>query len=200
MRTIGNTIAPLLVVTLASLAYARVPARDAAPASVDLMSGAAVAAQQDDSKPKQDDAKPNKQDDAKPKQTPDAKPPRAENREMPGKQQKADKDQKQDNNQARNDRKEDRQQAGGHGRIPDDKFREHFGQTHTFTVRTVVTTTRVIPNQTRFVYSGYSFVFVDPWPGEWALTDNCYIDFIDGEYFIINPVHPGVRVALMIVG
>jgi hypothetical protein len=180
------------------MAFARVPASSAV-ASTDLTNGGAtLAAQQDEAKPQQDEAKP-RQDDAKP-----PKPAKAEKQEMPAKQ-KADKDQQKRNDKdpkrdAKQDRREDRQQAGNHGRIPDDKFRASFGQTHRFSVRTVVTTTRVIPNQTRFAYSGYSFVVVDPWPTGWALTDDCYIDFVDGGYYIVNVAHPGVRVALTIVG
>ncbi|HWG20586.1 MAG TPA: hypothetical protein VG225_08645 [Terracidiphilus sp.] len=202
MRSIGNAIATLLVVSLAPLAYGRAPARNAGPASPGLMNGVAPAAQQDEAKPPKDEAKPPKQDQEKPpKQAPEAKPPKTEKQEMPSRQQqKADRDQKRDKDQAKPEQRRDKQQAGQHGRVPDDQFKAHFGQTHKFSVRSVVTTTRVVPNQTRFVYSGYTFVFVDPWPADWAFDDDCYIDYVDGEYFVIDVVHPGARVALMIVG
>lgn len=70
---------------------------------------------------------------------------------------------------------------------------------HKFSVRSVVTTTTIVPNQTRFVYTGYTFVFVDAWPAGWAMGDDCYIDYVDGGYFIFDGMHPGVQVALTIV-
>jgi len=46
----------------------------------------------------------------------------------------------------------------------------------------------------------YTFIFLDPWPAEWLLTDDCYIDYIDGEYFLLDAFHPGIRLALFVVG
>jgi hypothetical protein len=83
--------------------------------------------------------------------------------------------------------------AGKGERIPDDKFHAHFGQGHHFNVRTVIT-----QGQNHFSYGGYSFQFVDAWPVGWAYTDDCYIDYIDGEYFLIDLTHPGVRLALIV--
>jgi hypothetical protein len=59
--------------------------------------------------------------------------------------------------------------------------------------------TTVVQGQPGFVYGGYSFVFVDAWPGDWAYTDDCYVDYIDGEYFLFNVLHPGIRIALFVV-
>ena len=42
-------------------------------------------------------------------------------------------------------------------------------------------------------------MFVDPWPVEWVYTDDCYIEYIDGDYFLFDVLHPGVRVALFVV-
>jgi len=33
----------------------------------------------------------------------------------------------------------------------------------------------------------------------WAYTDDVYIDFIDGEYYMFNLRHPGVRVAVTVL-
>jgi hypothetical protein len=77
-------------------------------------------------------------------------------------------------------------------RIPDDKFRAHFGHEHTFHIGHPV----IVEGRPRFSYGGYSFVMVDPWPVGWGYNDQVYVDFIDGEYFLINPVHPGVRVVV----
>ena len=108
-------------------------------------------------------------------------------------------DQKMDQRMDRNDH----QHAAGAKqgkKIPDDKFRAHFGQQHKVKVTQVIHETRIVPGQTQFIYSGYTFVFVDPWPAEWAFTDDCYIDFIDDEYVLVNPFHPGFYVALTIIG
>jgi hypothetical protein len=77
-------------------------------------------------------------------------------------------------------------------RIPDDKFRAHFGSGHTFRIGHPV----MVEGRPRFSYGGYSFVMVEPWPVGWAYTDMVYIDFIDGAYYLINPVHPGIRVVV----
>ncbi|MGB6802082.1 MAG: hypothetical protein WBE31_07420, partial [Candidatus Sulfotelmatobacter sp.] len=79
--------------------------------------------------------------------------------------------------------------------IPDDKFRAHFGRQHTL----VINKTTIVNGQPRFQYSGYWFTIVDPWPVGWAYTDQCYIDYIDGEYFLFDLLHPGVRVAITVV-
>src|SRR5215470_4637002 len=85
-------------------------------------------------------------------------------------------DQKQDQKMdQRMDRNEHQHAAGAKQgkKIPDDKFRAHFGQQHKVKVTQVIHETRIVPGQTQFVYSGYTFVFVDPWPAEWAFTDDC---------------------------
>jgi hypothetical protein len=79
-------------------------------------------------------------------------------------------------------------------RIPDDKFRSNFGRQHTFRVQT-----QVVQGQPRFQYSGYWFALSNPWPAGWAYTDDCYIDYIDGEYVLIDLLHPGVQIALVVV-
>ena len=86
------------------------------------------------------------------------------------------------------------QPAGKGGHIPDDKFRASFGREHHFNARTVI-----VSGQPQFQYGGYSFQLVDAWPAGWAYTDDCYIDYIDGEYFLFDLTHPGVRIALFVV-
>lgn len=81
-----------------------------------------------------------------------------------------------------------------HGRIPDDKFRSHFGRQHTFVVNRIT----VVEGQPRFQYSGYWFT-LDGWPTGWAYSDDCYVDYIDGEYFLFDLLHPGVRIAIIVV-
>ncbi len=57
----------------------------------------------------------------------------------------------------------------------------------------------VVQGQPGIVYGGYSFVFVDVWPAEWSYDDDCYVDYVDGEYFLFDVLHPGVRIALFVV-
>jgi len=153
-----------------SLIYAQEQHEDAKPAQEETRPDAAKPAQ-DEMKPRQDEAKPEKQEQDKP----------ARNDEKPAKQDNAKNAQKAADNRA--------------GRIPDDKFRAHFGRQHTF----VVNRPTVVGGQPRFQYGGYSFVIVDAWPAGWAYTDQCYIDYIDGQYFLFDLLHPGVQIALTVV-
>ena len=57
----------------------------------------------------------------------------------------------------------------------------------------------IVRDQRQFQYGGYNFEFVDVWPSDWAYTDDLYIDYIDGEYFLFDLLHPGVRIALFVV-
>ena len=85
--------------------------------------------------------------------------------------------------------------AGGKGgHIPDDKFKAHFGSSHHFSAKGVI-----VQGQSQFQYGGYSFQFVDAWPAGWAYTDDCYIDYINGEYFLFDALHPGVQIALVVI-
>ena len=166
--------------------------------------------------PKQDEMKAPKQDQMKPAQQGDMKPEKQEEAKPSKDEQKAQKEQqkqqeKQTNEQMKQDKNHQQPAAAqgneshtggavGHpqgksGHIPDDKFKSNFGHSHTF----VVQRTTVVQGQPGFVYGGYSFVFVDAWPADWAYTDDCYVDYIDGEYFLFNLLHPGIRIALFVV-
>jgi hypothetical protein len=81
------------------------------------------------------------------------------------------------------------------GRVPEEQFRAHFGRQHAFVINRPV----VIDNRPRFQYSGYWFEIVDIWPAEWAYTDECYIDYVDDGYYLFNPYHPGIRLAVVVV-
>jgi hypothetical protein len=78
----------------------------------------------------------------------------------------------------------------GHGRIPDDRFRASFGREHRFRVGHF--------DNRRFQYGGYWFSFNEGWPVGWAYTDDFYIDFIDGQYYLIDLSHPGVQLLLVV--
>jgi hypothetical protein len=85
------------------------------------------------------------------------------------------------------------QRAGGNGgRIPEDRFRANFGREHVFVINRPV----IIEGQPRFQYGGYWFGFGEPWPVGWAYSDNVYVDYVDGGYYLYNPVHPGIRIVI----
>lgn len=151
--------------------------------------------QQDDKPPRQEDPKPQpKQDEAKPPRQDDARPAAQEKEKQDEKpEQKNSRDQMKPQDHPEQ-QAEHARPAGKSARIPDDKFRAHFGRSHSFTAKTII-----VSGRPQFQYGGYNFTLVDVWPVGWAYTDNCYIDYIDGEYFLFDLLHPGVRIAIVVV-
>jgi hypothetical protein len=196
-----SVLISLLGVTV--LAYSQDQRDDAKPED--------KSAQQDEKPPKaddmkkQDEAKPPKQDDMKPaKQQDEMKPPKNDkNEEKEEKKEEKNEGKSENQNQANPSRPEQSQSVqqgaanprGGGGHIPDNKFKANFGRQHTFVINRPI----VVQGQPQFQYGGYTFTMVDAWPVGWAYTDDCYIDYIDGEYFLFDLLHPGVRVAVVVV-
>jgi cytoskeletal protein RodZ len=164
----------------------------------------------------QDQTKP-KPEESRPETKPQAAPPEHKNQEeaKPSPQQERAKPQKlekQENsrapkatNPAHEEKGQASQQGGVHpggksAHIPDSKFKAGFGRQHSIKVNQVIKQTTIVPGQTQFVYSGYTFIILDAWPAEWLFTDDCYIDYVDDDYFLFDPFHPGIRVALFVVG
>jgi hypothetical protein len=85
--------------------------------------------------------------------------------------------------------------ARGSGRIPDERFRSNFGREHEFRIGDPT----LVGGFSRFAYGGYSFGFIQPWPEGWYYTDDVYVDYIDGDYYLYNPYYPGVRVSISVV-
>ena len=153
--------------------------------------------------PKQEQqAKPEKQQEAKaPKQQqdPKAEKQQAATKQQPQQQQKAASTQR----PQRTSQEETRQRAQpalrlsarGSGRISDARFRSNFGRGHEFHVGVPV----LVGGYSRFHYGGYWFGFVEPWPVGWYYTDDVYIDYVDGGYYMYNPYDPGVRFGLTVV-
>lgn len=181
-----------------------------------LLGSAALVYGQDE---KKQDEKPARQEEAKPQPKQDeTKPPRREegarqDKQLDKQEQKKEesRDQampeknKQEHPEMRGERNPQGQErpearggqarpAGKGGHIPDDKFRAHFGQSHHFNAKTVI-----VQGQPQFVYEGFSFELIDAWPADWAYTDDVYVDYIDGDYYLIDLFHPGVRIALFVV-
>jgi hypothetical protein len=80
-------------------------------------------------------------------------------------------------------------------RIPEEHFRASFGEGHRFVISQPV----MVGGYSRFQYSGFWFGFVEPWPEGWYYSDDVYVDYVDGDYFLFNPFYPGVRVAIVFV-
>jgi hypothetical protein len=85
--------------------------------------------------------------------------------------------------------------ARGSGRIPDDRFHANFGRGHDFHMGNPV----LVGGYSRFQYGGFWFGFVQPWPADWYYTDDVYIDYVDGGYYMYNPYYPGARFSISVV-
>ncbi len=96
----------------------------------------------------------------------------------------------QKNEQRNVQRTEQHEVAHERGRIPDDRFRASFGREHVFRVER--------REDRRFQYGGFWFSYAQPWPADWAYSDDVYVDFIDGQYYLIDLRHPGVRLLLVV--
>jgi len=84
---------------------------------------------------------------------------------------------------------------GGRIPIPDDRFRAHFGREHMFRIDRAY----MAGGYSRFQYGGFWFGMYDPWPDGWYYTDDVYVDYMDGGYYLYSPMHPGVQVSIRIV-
>jgi len=79
-------------------------------------------------------------------------------------------------------------------RIPDDRFRSNFGREHRFRIGSP----RIVGGYSRFQYGGFWFGFLEPWPEGWYYTDDVYVDYVDGGYYLYNPNYPSARVAITV--
>jgi hypothetical protein len=163
------------------------------------------------------EAKPVKQEAAKPEKQQEAQPTKPVKQEQtkpakqeaakPEKQQqaKAQPAQAKSNNQQHAQRtpaEEQRQRAvpalrlsaRGNARIPDDRFRANFGREHVF----VISQPEMVGGYSRFQYGGFWFGFVQPWPVGWYYTDDVYVDYVDGGYYLYNPNYPDARVSISV--
>lgn len=94
-----------------------------------------------------------------------------------------------------------RERGGYRGeRIPEDRFREHFGRGRWFRIHG--TRVIVVNRSPRFLYGGYWFTLVDPWPEYWAptwyRTDDVCIDYMNDGYYMYNRQHPGIAIAVSV--
>ena len=80
-----------------------------------------------------------------------------------------------------------------HGRISNAHYDASFGRGHSFHVN------RGDYDHRRFQYGGYSFGFVDAWPIAWGYSDDVYVEYVDGGYFMYDAFHPGLRISINIL-
>lgn len=137
-----------------------------------------------------------KQEPARQQDNKDRAKPEAEHKAPPPKPAQHQDNRAQDQQHAKqaeqhNDRNAHPEQHGNARRIPEEKFRASFGSSHHFHVER--------RDDRRFNYGGFWFTYSQAWPGDWDYNDDVYVDYIDGEYYLIDPRHPGVRL-LVIVG
>lgn len=92
-------------------------------------------------------------------------------------------------------------ERGGYGGyyIPQDSFGLYFGAGHWFRIQSQPI---IVAGYPRFQYGGYSFMMVDPWPGDWApnwyATDDVYVGYSNG-YYLYNRMHPGEAMAITVI-
>jgi outer membrane biosynthesis protein TonB len=120
-----------------------------------------------------------------------AKP--AENNARQEKNNKEEKNvQEQHSQEAKPAKQEQHASGNGNGRIPDDRYRAHFGEQHRFRV------TQSDYSNRRFQYGGYWFGFQGVWPSNWLYTQDVYVVEIDGVYYLCNANYPGVNIMLSV--
>jgi hypothetical protein len=93
------------------------------------------------------------------------------------------------------ERRDERRDAREERRIDDAHWRQHFGHEHHFAIHHVT----VVEGHPRFTYGGYTFAIMQPWPAGWSYNDDCYIDYVDGAYYLFDLRHPGVRIAVTVM-
>jgi hypothetical protein len=152
-----------------------------------------------EAKPAQEEEKRTQQDDKKVQD--DEKREQKNDKQAQDQEKQQQKDEKRaqqdDKNKPQAKPEQDAHQAAGNagGRIPDDKFRSHFGREHHFHVSRPT----VVSGQPRFQYGGYWFVIGDAWPVGWDYSDDCYIDYVDGGYLLFDLAHPGASIVVSVV-
>jgi hypothetical protein len=87
--------------------------------------------------------------------------------------------------------RQDARQARNVRRIREEDFHARFGRAHHFHVER--------RDDRRFNYGGYWFAYNEAWPADWSNYDDVYIDQVDGEYYLIDPIHPGIRIVVYVV-
>jgi len=148
------------------------------------------------------DDKPGKQEDKATQEDKSAREDKAQDEKHPAEKQDEGKSAQTEDKQTREEKSQESttQERGTEKqhtstRIPEEKFRANFGREHVFVINRPV----IVAGVPRFQYGGYWFVIAQPWPTGWAYTDQVYVDYIDGGYYLLSPVHPGVQISINVV-
>jgi len=158
-------------------------------------------------KEKQKKEEPKKQPAQEPqgqeKEKPKPKEEKPKQEPAPTKQQKQDEKQQKQDEKKQKEQSQQRQSTGqnnratsaeGHGggqRIPEEKFRADFGREHHFRI--------AHRDDRRFQYGGFWFEAVQAWPADWSYQDDCYIEEDGDDYYLVDFVHPELRVLVIVV-
>jgi hypothetical protein len=224
MKVLGviSTTALLLLLGATVPAYAQEDHHDQDAKPAKQEEAAKPPKQEETAKPvkQEEQAKPERQQEAKaPKQEQQAKPANQAEAAKPAKHEEQAKSEKQ-SQQTEQAKQEDRGNTAGRqrvqrsaeeeqrqravpalrlsvrteSRIPDDHFRSNFGREHHFRIGSPT----IVGGYSRFQYGGFWFGFVQPWPDDWYYTDDVYVDYIDGGYYLCNPYYPGVQIAISV--
>src|SRR6266478_5223965 len=92
------------------------------------------------------------------------------------------------------------QQRGGYRgyRVPEDRFREYYGQDHTFRIYSLPVV--FIGGGQRFQYGGYWFGLIDPWPeywsSDWYDSDDVYVNYYGNGSYLYDRRYSGNRIAI----
>ncbi len=93
------------------------------------------------------------------------------------------------------------QRGGYHGsRIPEDRFRASFGESHSFRISSL--SFQIVSGSPAFLCNGFWVVLVDPipefWADDWFDNDDVYIVWVDDGYYLIDRRYPSVSIAVSI--
>ncbi|HEY1677879.1 MAG TPA: hypothetical protein VGG04_09250 [Candidatus Sulfotelmatobacter sp.] len=147
-------------------------------------------------KPEEQKAQQEKNSKSEEKQAQQQENTKQEEKNARQRQEKNSKQEKQAQQQhaqeAKPGKQDEHARSNGNGRIPEDRFRAHFGQEHRFRVSQADYRNR------RFQYGGYWFGFEGVWPSNWLYTQDVYVVEIDGVYYLCNADYPGVNIVLSV--
>jgi len=148
--------------------------------------------------PKKPEPKPKPDEKSKQEPQPDErskpKPEKPKQEAPPPREQKQE--EKQQKEHAKQNQKQQQAAPGGRARgqkIPEQKFHASFGREHHFRVA------RNARDEGRFQYGGYWFEVVDVWPAGWSFDDDCYVEEDGDDYYLVDIIHPEVRVLVIVV-
>lgn len=95
------------------------------------------------------------------------------------------------------------EQRGGYNgyRIPTNRYQSTFGPSHGF--RMFSYPLLMVGGFPRFQYGGMWLSVMDPWPeywsDDWYGSDDLYIEFFGGGYYLCNRMHPLDRIAITVI-